>query len=58
MSVTEVMNDYFVNIFKSLNPMYFSDLNVDNSGSNIRHSFKNISFENHVGVEIIRGKNG
>ena len=31
--------------------------NVDNTGSNIRHSLKNVLFEDHVSVKIIRQKN-
>ena len=55
-SIAEVMNNYFANIFKSLNMKYSSESNVGNTGSNIRHSFKNVTSENHVIVEIIRGK--
>ena len=51
------MNNYFVDISKSLNLKDSSESNVDNIGSNIRHSLKNVLFEDHVSVTIIREKN-
>ena len=56
-SIAEVMNNYFVDISKSLNLKDSSESNVDNIGSNIRHSLKNVLFEDHVSVKIIREKN-
>ena len=56
-SIPEVMNNYFVDISKSLNLKDSSESNVDNIGSNIRHSLKNVLFEDHVSVKIIRDKN-
>ena len=35
----------------------FSESNVVNTGSNIKHSLKNILFEDHVSVKITREKN-
>ena len=55
--IAEVMNNYFVEISKSLNLKDSSESNVDNIGSNIRHLLKNVLFEDHVSVEIIREKN-
>ena len=51
------MNNYFVEISKSLNLKDSSESNVDNIGSNIRHLLKNVLFEDHVSVKIIREKN-
>ena len=34
-----------------------SESNLDNTGSNIRHSLKYVLFEDHLSVEIIREKN-
>ena len=34
-----------------------SGSNVDSTGSNVRHSFNNVLFENHVRVELIRESN-
>ena len=34
-----------------------SESNVDNTGSNIRHSLQNILFKDHLSVKIIREKN-
>ena len=56
-SIAEVMDNYFVDISKSLNLKDSSESNVDNIGSNIRHSLKNVLFEDHVSVKIIREKN-
>ena len=56
-SIVEVMNNYFVDISKSLNFKDSSVSDVDNIGSNIKHSFKNVLFENHVSLKIIREKN-
>ena len=46
--IAEVMNNYFVEISKSLNLKDSSESNVDNIGSNIRHLLKNVLFEDHV----------
>ena len=51
------MNNYFVDISKNLNLKDSSESNADNAGSNIRYSLKNILFEDHVNVKIIREKN-
>ena len=51
------MNNYFVDILKSPNLNDSSESNVDNTGSNIRHLIKNVLFEDHVSVKIIREKN-
>ena len=56
-SIAEVMNMYFVDISKRLNLKDSSESNVDNTGSNVRPSFKNVLFENHASVKIIREKN-
>ena len=56
-SIAEVMDNYFVDISKSLNLKDSSESNVDNPGSKIRHSLKNVLFEDHVSVKIIREKN-
>ena len=56
-SIAKVMNNYFADISKSLNLKDSSESNVDNIGSNIRHSLKNVLFEDHVSVKIIREKN-
>ena len=55
--IAEVMNNYFVDISKSLNLKAFSESNVDNTGGNIRHSLKNVSLQDHISVKIIREKN-
>ena len=56
--VAEIMNNYFVNMTKTLNLKDFLESNVDNIGSNIMHSFKNVSIENHESVvKIIKEKN-
>ena len=47
-SIAEIMNNYFVDISKSLNLKDSSESNIGNIGSNIRHLFKNILLENHV----------
>ena len=51
------MNNYFVDISKNLNLKDSSESNADNAGSNIRYSLKNVLFEDHVNVKIIREKN-
>ena len=51
------MNNYFVDVSKSLNLKDSSESNVDNTGSNIRLSVKNVLFEDHVSVKK-RGKYG
>ena len=56
-SIAEVMNNYFVDISRSLNLKDSSESNLDNTGSNIRHSLKYVLFEDHLSVEIIREKN-
>ena len=50
------MNNYFVYILRSLNWKDSSESNVDNTGSDIRHSLKNVLFEDHVSIKI-REKN-
>ena len=55
--IAEGLNNYFVDISKSLNLKDSSVSNVDNTGSNRRHSRKNVLFEDHVSVKIIREKN-
>ena len=50
------MNNYFVYILRSLNWKDYSESNVDNTGSDIRHSLKNVLFEDHVSIKI-REKN-
>ena len=50
------MNNYFVYILRSLNWKHYSESNVDNTGSDIRHSLKNVLFEDHVSIKI-REKN-
>ena len=57
MSFAEFMNKYFVDISKSLNLKDSSESNVDNTGSNVRHSLKNVLFEHNVSVKKIREKN-
>lgn len=54
--ITQLADNYFVDIQKSLNKTDSSESNIDNTGSNITHSFKNILFENHVSVGLIIGK--
>ena len=49
--------NYFVDISKSLNLKDSSESNVDNIGRNIRHTLKNILFEDYVSVKTIRKKN-
>ena len=49
--------NYFVDISKSLSLKDSSESNVDNIGSNVRHTLKNILFEHHVSVKTIREKN-
>ena len=56
-SIAEVMNKYFVGVSKSLNLKDCSQSNVDSTGSNIRHSFRNVLFEYHVSIKIIREEN-
>ena len=56
-SIAEVMNNYFADTSKSLNLKDSFEPKVDNTGSNIRHSLKNVLFEDHVSVKIIREKN-
>ena len=56
-SIADVMKNYFVGISKSLNLKGSSESNVDNIGSNIRHSLKNVLFEDDISVKIIREKN-
>ena len=55
-SIAEVMNNYLVDISKSLNLVDSSESNVDNTGSNCRHSLSNVLSEHHVSVKIIRKK--
>ena len=50
------MNNYFVDISRSLNLKDSSESNLDNTGSNIRHSLKYVLFEDHLSVKIIREK--
>ena len=50
------MNNCFVYILRSLNWKDYSESNVDNTGSDIRHSLKNVLFEDHVSIKI-REKN-
>ena len=52
-SIAEVMNNYFVDVSKSLNLKDSSESNADNTSSNIRLSFKNVLFEDHVSVKIM-----
>ena len=56
-SIAEFINKYFVDISKGLNLKDCSETNVDNTGSNIRYSLKNVLFEDHVSVKTIREKN-
>ena len=56
-SIAEVMNNYFVDISKSLNLKDFSESNMYNSGNNRGHSLNSVLFEDHVSVKIIREKN-
>ena len=56
-AIAEGLKNYFVDISKSLNLKDSSESNVDNTGSNRRHSHKNILFEDHVSVKIIREEN-
>ena len=55
-SIAEVINNNFVDISKILNLKNSSESNVDNTGSNIRHSLKNVLFEDHISVKIIKEK--
>ena len=55
--IAEAMNKYFVGVSKSLNLKDCSQSNVDSTGSNIRHSFRNVLFEYHVSIKIIREEN-
>ena len=55
-SIAEVMNNYFADISKSLN-LKDSSSNGENTGSDIRHSLKNVLFEDHVTAKMIRQKN-
>ena len=55
--IAEVMNNYFVDISKSLNLKASSESNVDNTGGYIGHSLKNVSLQDHISVKIIREKN-
>ena len=57
-SIAEVMNNYFVDISKSLNLKDFSESNMYNSGNNRGHSLNSVLFEDHVSVKIIREKCG
>ena len=50
-SIAEIMNKYTADILRSLNLKDFSESNVDDVGSNIRHSFRNFLFEKHVIVK-------
>ena len=50
-SIAEVMNNYFVDISKGLNLKDSPESNVADTGSNIRHSLKNVLFEDHVSVK-------
>ena len=56
-SIAEVMNNYFVDVSKSLNLKDSSESNADNTSSNIRLSFKNVLFEDHVSGQIMREEN-
>ena len=56
-SIAEFTNKYFVDISKGLNLKDCPETNVDNTGSNSRHSLKNVLFEDHVSVKTIREKN-
>ena len=56
-SIAEVMNNYFVDVSKSLKLKDSSESNVDNTGSNCGHSLNNVSFEDHVSVKTITEKN-
>ena len=56
-SIAEVVNNYFADISKSLNLKDSSESNGENTGSNIRHSLKNVLFEDHVTAKIIGQKN-
>ena len=56
-SIAEVMNNYFVDVSKSLNLKEFSESNMYNSGNNRGHSLNSVLFEDHVNVKIIREKN-
>ena len=56
-SIAEVMNNYFVDISKSLNLKDFSESNMYNSGNNRGHSLNSVLFEDHVSVKIMREKN-
>ena len=47
---------HFVDISKSLHLRDYSKSNVYNTGSNCGHSDKNVLFEDHVSVKIIREK--
>ena len=56
-SIAEVMNNYFVDVSKSLKLKDSSESNVDNTGSNCGHSLNNVLFEDHVSVKTITEKN-
>ena len=47
-SIAEVMNNYFVDMSKSVNLKDSSESNVDNTGSNCGHLLNNVLFEEHV----------
>ena len=55
MSIAEVMNNYFIDISKNLNLKDTSESNANNIG-NIRHSLRNIWYEDHISVKKIREK--
>lgn len=54
-SIAEVTNNYFLDILKSLSLKDSSKLIVNNVG-NIRHSFNNFYFKNHLSQKVIRKK--
>ena len=56
-SIAEVMNNYLVDLSKSLNLMDSSESRVENTCSNITHSLKNVLSDDHLSVKIIREKN-
>ena len=56
-SIAEVMNNYFVDVSKSLKLKDSSESNVDNTASNCGHSLNNVLFEDHVSVKTITEEN-
>ena len=56
-SIAEVMNNYFVDVSKSLKLKDSSESNVDNTRSNCGHPLSNVLFEDHVSVKTITEEN-